>query len=271
MKTRYDAELMKKAHGMPNAAIAAAASAGPLARAMLNVIELSAIAEPRSRRETSDETIACCAGAENALTTPSSSANTITVTRADVVGEREHAERRAQHHGAALRDEQQPPPVEAVGGAPDHGASTSTGMKVAEVQDAEQERRARQAEEQQRRGEVLEPGPARRERVADEVRAEVPLPDDAEGGARPGRRGELGFRAAHGPKTARAGGREAAGATSGRLSCTAEPRRRIQGTRLKVKTDAPAARSARSPAASMNAQVISSLAGSLASSEPIEA
>ena len=131
MKTRYEAALMKKAHGMPNAAIAAAARAGPLARAMLNVIELSAIADPRSRRETSEETIACCAGAENALTTPSSSANTITVvapawsvsastprvalsTTAELCVT--SSSRRRSKRSAAL---------------PDHGASTSTGMNVA--------------------------------------------------------------------------------------------------------------------------------------------
>src|SRR4051794_41985093 len=82
MKTRYDAELMKNAHGMPKAAIAAAASAGPLARAMLNVIELSAIAEPRSRRDTSDETIARCAGAEKAAAAPRRHAETIPLRRA---------------------------------------------------------------------------------------------------------------------------------------------------------------------------------------------
>ena len=50
--------------------------------------------------------------------------------------------------------------------------------ELAEVEDAEQERRVRQPVDEDRRGEVLEPRAARRRRVADEVRPEVPRADD---------------------------------------------------------------------------------------------
>jgi hypothetical protein len=51
--------LTRNAVGIPNAATVAAARVGPSARAMLNVIELSAIADPRSCGATSELTSAC--------------------------------------------------------------------------------------------------------------------------------------------------------------------------------------------------------------------
>ena len=118
MKSEYDAALMKNAHGMPNAATAAAASAGPSARAMLNVIELSAIADAEvARARTSEVTSACCAGAENALTTPISSANTITSGAPTRSASASAPSVALSTHRDALRHEQQPPPVEPVGGA----------------------------------------------------------------------------------------------------------------------------------------------------------
>jgi hypothetical protein len=63
---------------MPRYSTASAALAGPIARARLNVIELSATAVGTSLSSTSEGIIACWAGAENALTTPSAAASAIT-------------------------------------------------------------------------------------------------------------------------------------------------------------------------------------------------
>src|ERR671923_168034 len=52
---------------MPSVLTVAPASAGPAARAMLNVIELSPTADVTSSRGTSETKSACCAGVENAL------------------------------------------------------------------------------------------------------------------------------------------------------------------------------------------------------------
>src|SRR5262249_27291860 len=56
----------------------------------------------------------------------------------------------------------------------------TTRDELAEVEDAEQERRVRQAGDEDRGGEVLEPRAAGRRGVADEVRAEVARAKDAE-------------------------------------------------------------------------------------------
>ena len=115
--------------GIPSTRTETAASAGPIARARLNVIELSATAEASWSRGTRSPIIAIATGFVNALATPRPSANTITAqTRAspaqaspasaplDAVAKscdpiRSH---RRSKRSAAL---------------PDHGASSSTGMK----------------------------------------------------------------------------------------------------------------------------------------------
>ena len=78
MKIRYETALRPNAAGMPRYWTARAALAGPIARARLNVIELRATAVGTSGSSTSCVIIACCAGAENALTTPSATASAIT-------------------------------------------------------------------------------------------------------------------------------------------------------------------------------------------------
>ncbi len=75
---RYEAELIANDAGMPTVTMASAASAGPTARARLNVIELSATAVGRSRSSTRPVTSAAWAGAANALATPRPSVNPIT-------------------------------------------------------------------------------------------------------------------------------------------------------------------------------------------------
>ena len=78
MKIRYENAFSPNAAGMPRYSTASAAVAGPIARARLNVIELSATAVGTSCGSTSDGTSACWAGAENALTIPSAIASAIT-------------------------------------------------------------------------------------------------------------------------------------------------------------------------------------------------
>jgi hypothetical protein len=78
MKIRYENAFRPNAAGMPRYWTASAALAGPIARARLNVIELSATAVGTSGSSTSWAIIACCAGAEKALTTPSATASAIT-------------------------------------------------------------------------------------------------------------------------------------------------------------------------------------------------
>ncbi|OLE30759.1 MAG: hypothetical protein AUG43_02440 [Actinobacteria bacterium 13_1_20CM_3_68_10] len=91
---------------------------------------------------------------------------------------RQRREPGRQHDGEALGDQQQLAAVEPVGEAPGPRRQHQDRDELREVEDAEQQRRVRQPVDQQRRGEVLEPRPARRERVADEVRSEIALPDD---------------------------------------------------------------------------------------------
>src|SRR6185436_20489002 len=62
--TRYEKALMANAGAIPKAAITSAAAAGPIARARLNVIELSATACASESRGTSEPTRAICAGLE---------------------------------------------------------------------------------------------------------------------------------------------------------------------------------------------------------------
>ena len=69
---------MRNEAGIPSWETLSAPSAGPTARARLNVIELSATADGISAAGTSCVTSACCAGAENALIAPNPSANRIT-------------------------------------------------------------------------------------------------------------------------------------------------------------------------------------------------
>ncbi len=77
-KTRYEPALSRNEAGMPRYSTDAAAATGPAARAMLYVIELSAIAVGSSCGSTSEATSACCDGIDVALVTPSPSATTIT-------------------------------------------------------------------------------------------------------------------------------------------------------------------------------------------------
>ena len=180
MKSMYDTELTRNATGIPNAATVAAAAAGPAARAMLNVIELSAIADARSRAGTSALTIACCAGAENAANNAESAREDDHDPRLLDAAERERAERRAQYDCDGLRHEQQVLAVEAVGRRAGPRREDEHGDELREAEHAEQERRVRQPEDEERRREVLEPRAARRERVPEEVRAEVAVRDESE-------------------------------------------------------------------------------------------
>ncbi|OLE19415.1 MAG: hypothetical protein AUG88_01020 [Actinobacteria bacterium 13_1_20CM_4_68_12] len=91
---------------------------------------------------------------------------------------RQRREPGRQHDGEALGDQQQLAAVEPVGEAPGPRRQHQDRDELGEAEDAEQQRRVRQPVDQQRRGEVLEPRPARRERVADEVRSEIAPPDD---------------------------------------------------------------------------------------------
>ncbi len=183
--SRYDAELIANAHGIPSVAITPAALAGPIARARLNVIELSATACGTSSSSTSAAISDCCAGIESALTIPSAPEKPITthsvaapphaspastaVSAVDVSCVASSSLRRSSAVGKATRPRREH----------EHG------HELAEVEDAEQERRVRQPEDEDRRGEVLEPRAARRRRVADEVRREVARADHPPRGARP--------------------------------------------------------------------------------------
>src|SRR4029079_897954 len=76
--TRYEMALIANAGAIPKAAITSAAAAGPIARARLKVIELSATACVSESRGTSEPTRAICAGFETAVTTPPTPAKPIT-------------------------------------------------------------------------------------------------------------------------------------------------------------------------------------------------
>ena len=176
------------AAGIPSVFTAIAASTGPTARARLYVIELSATAEPRCSRGTRSPISACEAGAANALPIPST-----TGTRDDnpdrcEPGPRKHRKAGAYDRRPELRDEQQALAIEAVGGASGPRREQQHRHEVAEIENAEEEGGVRQPVDEQRRGEVLEPGSARGARVAEEVRPEVPVAHQAQSRTRPGLR-----------------------------------------------------------------------------------
>ena len=87
-----------------------------------------------------------------------------------------------------LGDEKQPPPVEAVGRAAGPGREHEDRDELAEVEHPEHQSRMRLAVDEHRRREVLEPGSARRERVADEVGPERPLAQKRDDRRRPDER-----------------------------------------------------------------------------------
>jgi hypothetical protein len=81
------------------------------------------------------------------------------------------------------------PAVEAIGRAPRPRSEEEDGRELREREDAEQELRAGEPEDEDRGREVLEPGSARRQGVAEEVGAERPRADERERCARP----DVGF------------------------------------------------------------------------------
>ena len=106
---------------------------------------------------------------------------------------RERGERARQRRRDELGHQQQPSPVVPVGGASRPRRQYEDRDEVAEVEDSEQECRVvGQPVDEKRRCEILEPGPARRGCIADEVRTEVPIADQPQGGGRPGRGHRLG-------------------------------------------------------------------------------
>ena len=76
--TRYEPALIAKDGAEPRLATQIPASAGPIARARLYVIELSATADCRCSRGTRSDGSAMPAGAEKALMTPSATAKPMT-------------------------------------------------------------------------------------------------------------------------------------------------------------------------------------------------
>jgi hypothetical protein len=151
---------------------------------MLKVIELRATADGRSSRPTSWEMNAVDAGALNALATPRPSANPITThssARPDQARAASVALSAVATIWVAISSRRAAEPV-CGGSGP--GGEHEDRDEVAEVQDAEQERRVCEAIDEQQRGEVLEPRPARRGCVADEVRAELARADEAQRRAR---------------------------------------------------------------------------------------
>ncbi len=68
----------RNAQPVPTLAITSPATAGPTMRAALNDVEFNATAFDSSASETRSETNVCRAGASNAVTHPSRSANTYT-------------------------------------------------------------------------------------------------------------------------------------------------------------------------------------------------
>ena len=163
--------MIAKDAGMPSLRTESAASAGPTARARLYVIELSATADCSCDRGTRSAISACDAGAENALTTPSPSEKTHHDPDRREPRPGEHGEHAAERGRDELRHEHELAAVEAVGRAARPRREHEDGDERRELEHAEQERRVRVPVDEERRGEILEPRPARRRRVADEVRA----------------------------------------------------------------------------------------------------
>jgi hypothetical protein len=90
--------------------------------------------------------------------------------------ERERRERTRQCGLSGLGREQQPPPVEAVGCRSGPGREQQDRPELRELEHSEQQRRVREPPDEDSRGEVLEPRPARGAGVSREVRPEVPVP-----------------------------------------------------------------------------------------------
>ena len=70
---------------------------------------------------------------------------------------RQHGERRAEHRGHDLRDHEQAAPIKAIRSAARPRRENEHGNEVREVEDPEQERGMCEPEDEQLRGEILEP------------------------------------------------------------------------------------------------------------------
>jgi hypothetical protein len=93
---------------------------------------------------------------------------------------RDQREGRREDRRDGLRDEQETAAVEAVGRAARPRGEEKDRCELDEAENAEEKLRAREAEDEDRGGEILEPRPARGQRVAEEVRSELAGADEPE-------------------------------------------------------------------------------------------
>jgi hypothetical protein len=100
--------------------------------------------------------------------------------RRDDVEMRDQRQRRREDRRDRLSDEQETPAVEAVRRAARPRGEEQDRCELDEAENTEEKLRAREAEDEDRGGEVLKPRPARGQRVAEEVRSELAGADEPE-------------------------------------------------------------------------------------------
>ena len=92
-----------------------------------------------------------------------------------------HRQRRADQGGRDLGQYDHPPAVEAIGGRPGPGRQHDEADELGEADHGHEKRGPRETEHQDRHGDVLDPSAHARQEIPDEVAAEVPPAQHAEG------------------------------------------------------------------------------------------
>ena len=170
---RYDRALSPKATAIPQWATTAAPRTGPMARERLNVSDDMARADGTGPGGTRSGTMAWMAGTAKAHVNPITSTRPMTTGVVTSPAPCSAASSGGHRGGDDLGHDDEPPPVEAVGGRPRPRRQEEHADELGEVHDADEERRLGQAVDEDRLGDVLEPGAAVGEQVAGEVGPEV--------------------------------------------------------------------------------------------------
>ena len=157
------------------------ATAGPMAVARLNMVELRAMALLKSSRSTSSITKAWRAGASNALAMPRAKAST-TICHGWIQPRKVSAARmKGQDHHDGLGHQEQCAPRHAVGDHPAVQGEDPRGCARSKADEAQVGRRTGQLEDEEAQGRALHPGAHERSRLAHKPQPVVAIPQRGKG------------------------------------------------------------------------------------------
>ena len=175
MTARKLTPFKKKQVPIPSHAISNPAAAGPSIRALLNIIELSAIALARSSYPTISTTNDCRPGMSNDPMVPLNAARMITYSTRTVPVQVSVARVNALSISKDLGDDYQAAPIDAVDDHAGEQADHQNRGELREGDDAEHQRGIRQLQNQPRLRGALHPGAGERNELAEEVEAIVAM------------------------------------------------------------------------------------------------